>query len=796
MAALTATFVATGAVVSFAVSPAAHGGIDAVHPVVSIEPPGTTTSASRAVLALADGSSIVASRIDGATWVQRYSSSGVLDATFGTTTPGSVRLDAFDATSIRLDGSGRVLVLGNRTDIVIGARQVMVRMTTAGVVDGTFAGDAQPYGFGMDAFVEVGTRIVVTGRDVNSGGRACLHAIRASDGVPDPSFGNGDPGHACVTGQGAVTSVAAVRHGNGTFTLYDFVAVGSPTVTVVEAYDVSADGATVSAARSVGVLLGSVRTAVVSASGTLFAGGVSTDPAQGAVWRIEAEAVDEDFGDTGLAMARLPGLTVTTLAPLSDGRVIAGGEAGTRPQIRLLTADGLPDGALNAGTSTPDRITVPAGTHVGWTANRGDVADVAVDAQNRLLVAGTEWLEQSFSTVDSAGFLMRTTAIGAPAPIAPDAIGEIVPVAPERLFDTRPESRVQRAGGKPGDGETVEIGVVGIGTSKVPVDASAVVLNITATDVTAEAFVTVWPCGTPRPLASNLNVRAGATRPNLVIAAVGAGGRVCVFTQRSMHLIADITGYVPITSSYSPIVPRRVLETRADGQTGYQGAKPGTGQVIELQVVGTDLAPTGTGAVALNLTATEVDADLFVTVWPCGADRPTTSSLNAAAGDTTAVLVMAAVGTGGRVCIFTQRPAHLIADLSGWFPTGSTYLPIVPDRLLDTRISATAPSEPVAVRPAAGSVLEVQVTGGRAAVPADASVAVLSVVGVDQGAPGFLTVWPCGSPRPTASNVNLPVAGAAGNLVVVGIGAAGRVCVFTQPSAHLVVDLAGYLVPR
>ena len=694
--ALVVAIVFAGAASSATLVPTASAGVDLAFGTVAIEPAGTNVSGSRAVLALADGSAIVASRIDGATWVQRYSPTGILDGSFGEVgTPGRVQLDAFEATAIRLDGSGRVLVLGSRTDIGSGPQRVVVRMTTAGIVDGGFAGDAQPYGFGMDAFVEIGSRLVFTGSTQSSGGRACLHAIRSSDGLPDPTFGNGTPGHTCLEGLGAVTAVAAVRHGDGTFTMYSFVrSADAALVTLVDARDVSADGATLSAPRVIDLLLGIVRSVTVGADGTVIAGGVSTDPTMGGVWRIVDEVVDADFGSTPLAMARLSGLPVDEVRVLPDGRVLALGTAASLAQVRLLTADGLPDGALDPGAPAPDRVSVPTGVHAGWTPNRARMADASLDPSGRVYLVGTESFEQAFATSDAAGFLTRSGEIGASVPIVPDAIGEIVPVTPERLFDTRPESRVQRGGGKPAPGETVEIGVVGFGTSQVPADAQAVVLNVTATDVSGEGFITVWPCGADRPLASNLNLRAGATRPNLVLVGVGAGGRVCAFTQGGTHLIVDVTGYVPITSSYTPIVPRRVLETRTDGQTGYVGAKPSAGQVIELQVTGaTGLAPDGAEAVALNLTATEVDGDMFVTVWPCGTERPTTSSLNAVAGETTPVMVMAAVGAGGKVCLFTQRPVHLIADLSGWFPAGSSYTPLVPDRLLDTR-----PADPSAER--------------------------------------------------------------------------------------------------
>ena len=54
--------------------------------------------------------------------------------------------------------------------------------------------------------------------------------------------------------------------------------------------------------------------------------------------------------------------------------------------------------------------------------------------------------------------------------------------------------------------------------------------------------MTVYPCGTTRPNASNLNYTPGQTIPNNVIVKLGVNGSVCVYTQQSTNLIADING--------------------------------------------------------------------------------------------------------------------------------------------------------------------------------------------------------------------------------------------------------------
>ena len=72
----------------------------------------------------------------------------------------------------------------------------------------------------------------------------------------------------------------------------------------------------------------------------------------------------------------------------------------------------------------------------------------------------------------------------------------------------------------------------------VPADASAVVFNLTATDVRNPGFVTVYPCGQQPPDASNLNVLPGQTVPNLVTVSLSSYKHVCVFTTTPLNLIA------------------------------------------------------------------------------------------------------------------------------------------------------------------------------------------------------------------------------------------------------------------
>jgi hypothetical protein len=83
------------------------------------------------------------------------------------------------------------------------------------------------------------------------------------------------------------------------------------------------------------------------------------------------------------------------------------------------------------------------------------------------------------------------------------------------------------------------------GVGGVVASASAVVLNITAVGAPGASHVTVYPDGIRRPTASSLNLNAGDTVANLVVAKVGRGGRVRLYNHAgSVHLVADVMGYV------------------------------------------------------------------------------------------------------------------------------------------------------------------------------------------------------------------------------------------------------------
>lgn len=372
------------------------------------------------------------------------------------------------------------------------------------------------------------------------------------------------------------------------------------------------------------------------------------------------------------------------------------------------------------------------------------------------------------------------------APLVPSPPPGLRAVTPARLLDTRsglgiasPRRLVA--------GETFELPIATATDT-----TTAVALNVTVTEPEAEGYLTVFPCDQQRPKASNLNFVAGETVPNLVNVKVSVTDTVCFFAQRSTHLVVDLTGTFETGggAGAEPVAPVRLLDTRLP--VGVPSAAKVTGgDVVVLQMAGRGGVPvTGSSAITMNVTVTEPERDGFVTVYPCDRERPTASNLNFVAGQTVPNLVSVRLSPTGTVCLFTQQTTHLVADLAAWYAIDRDdgYRAVAPDRVLDTRDGTGAPPAKVA----AGGVVTLQVAG-RGGVPAGGATAVaMNVTVVDADDEGFVTVYPCGTGRPEASNLNHAAGETVPNLVTVRLAADGTVCLFAQRTVHLVADVAGY----
>jgi hypothetical protein len=244
------------------------------------------------------------------------------------------------------------------------------------------------------------------------------------------------------------------------------------------------------------------------------------------------------------------------------------------------------------------------------------------------------------------------------------------------------------------------------------------------------------------------------------------------------------------------VQPSRLLDTRI-GLGVPAGAIP-AGSSRSLQVAGRGGVPaSGVGTVVLNVTAVKPSSGGYLTVYPTGRARPTTSNLNYPSGrPAVANLVHVAVGSGGAVTVYAgNADVHVVADVYGWTSNGGASLspgegllqPVAPYRVLDTRST-------VALGPGELRALQVGGTGGAAGVPASGVSAVIVNLTVTRPTvSSYLTVFPGGQSLPSTSSLNFLAGETRANRAIVPVGPDGTITIYNRAgTSHVVVDVNGW----
>ena len=216
-------------------------------------------------------------------------------------------------------------------------------------------------------------------------------------------------------------------------------------------------------------------------------------------------------------------------------------------------------------TVYPKGVATPNASNINFRANRdtsnvvllrpgtdGQVAfkfDGATNATAHVIVDVVGWFSTSSGATRGARLLS---------------------VEPVRVLDSR--NGVARSGAL-GAGEQFKLPIRGAGTVPNEGAVTGVLMNLTVVSGASATFVSVQPeAFAGFPTTSNVNLRAGEVKANLVVVPVGADGTVSVFNERgSSHVIADVVGYFRAgiddetrTGRIVPLAsPFRVFDTRS-----------------------------------------------------------------------------------------------------------------------------------------------------------------------------------------------------------------------------------------
>jgi hypothetical protein len=253
-------------------------------------------------------------------------------------------------------------------------------------------------------------------------------------------------------------------------------------------------------------------------------------------------------------------------------------------------------------------------------------------------------------------------------------------------------------------------------------------------------------------------------------------------------------------SSYVPITPLRVLDTRPAYNIGLSGVFPAntprTFQVAGLG--GATGIPTNAIAVTGNVTVAGQNGAGYVSVTPTEVANPLSSTINFPVGDNRANNVTLPLSADGELAAVYKAPAgrstHLIVDITGYFlagPEDATYSPVTPVRVLDTR-PAFSIGLPGAF--AANVPRQLNITG-RPEIPDDAVAITGNLTVVGQARAGYLSITRTSVVNPTTSTLNFPLGDTRANGVSVPLNPSGGLWIVYKASGgttHVILDVTGY----
>jgi glucose/arabinose dehydrogenase len=364
---------------------------------------------------------------------------------------------------------------------------------------------------------------------------------------------------------------------------------------------------------------------------------------------VQPTRVLDTRNGTGVAAGKLEAGQAITLK-VTGGVVPASARA-----VALNLTATLPSG--------PGFVTAwPTGASMPGTSSV-DLSQANETAANAVIVPIGQGGQINLFTFGSTHLVADVTGYFSPGLGSPGGRYMVAPT-PTRLLDTR-----NGTGGKLGPfvgGDQFDLAVAGHGG--VPASATAVALTVTYTEDATSGFITVWPTGSPRPLASTTNPNGGGDiRSNLALVPIGTGGKVSLFSSNGTHLVVDVVGWFTNGSGphglFTSVSPVRVADSRLAGAP-FPRIAGGTEATMNFST----LVPGGSSAVLYNLTATNTVAGGFLTAHPGGTPVPNASSVNwSGPSQHRAALTVSSLKSAGRVGLYAFSSVDGIIDLSGYF---------------------------------------------------------------------------------------------------------------------------------
>ena len=370
------------------------------------------------------------------------------------------------------------------------------------------------------------------------------------------------------------------------------------------------------------------------------------------------------------------------------------------------------------------------------------------------------------------------------------------PISPKRVLDTRADLGLANAfvANVP---RTLSVA----GANGIPADAIAVTGNLTVVGQAKGGYLSITRSPTASPKTSTLNFPVNDNRANGVTVPLNGSGDLSIVykssTGTTTHVLLDITGYFRESStgaSFFTVDPTRVLDSRSDVglKDAFQANAPRT-----LSIAGSKGIPTDATAVTGNLTVVSQTKGGYLSITRTPTATPTTSTLNFPIGDNRANGVTVPLNGSGDLSIVYKSTAgataHVLLDITGYFrasAAGATFVPVTPERIVDTRSGLGLSGKFASGTPRTWQV------DGKGGVGSDAIAITGNVTVVGQTKPGYVSVTPNPVVAPATSTINFPVGDNRANNFVVKVSTTGKDSATSRGTGggttHLLVDVTGY----
>ena len=287
---------------------------------------------------------------------------------------------------------------------------------------------------------------------------------------------------------------------------------------------------------------------------------------------------------------------------------------------------------------------------------------------------------------------------------------------------------------------------------------------------------------------------------------LGALGKDNVFGAGKVSLPAAPTALNTAPGKYVPLTnPSRVFDSRSMPAAGLGFGPYPQFSIVDVAVLaGLPVSPAAVSAVAVNITSTRSPTAGFIQASPyLAAATGGTSTLNISSpGTDRPNFAIVPIGQDGKISLYLDVGGDVIVDVLGYFQTGAAtsadgrFVAIAPERWMDSRNNGLLPAgmgtPTVVVAGAAATMVRLPTTvvptGGVKAL-------VVNVTAAGANAPGFMIAIPDGANAAGAqhSTVNYVANSAAANTAIVPVGPSGSAAIYTTASAHIIVDVVGYI---